>query len=175
MSVEKKLRISSHWIGLNTTWSISLRVLFKIHCDRWQVSWPEDGETGKQEDIIISMETPQWCAGARAAQMHSNVSQTERSILSFVEMYIWLYPAVSKETARYIVLPIAACSISNYLVFSSDFHLCFVKRSAWCLMPPTVASFIVLFISDWRQANTYRGVIRHSNILFFTSTLHAGA
>lgn len=31
------------------------------------------------------------------------------------------------------------------------------------------------FIADWRQANTYGGVIRHSNILFFTSTLHAGA
>lgn len=174
MSVEQSC------VSAATTGSISLPVLFKIHCDRWQVSWPEDAETGKQEDIIISMETAQWCAGARAAQMHSNVSQTERSILSFVEMYIWLYPAVSKETACYIVLPIAACSISNYLIFSSDFHLCFVKRSAWCLMtvrasPPTVASFIVLFISDWRQANTYGGVIRHSNILFFTSTLHAGA
>lgn len=71
--------ISCFWMSLNMTRSLRRRVLFKIHCGHWQVLWPKDGETGKQEDSLISMVTPQWCAGARATQMHSNASQARKA------------------------------------------------------------------------------------------------
>lgn len=83
----------------------------------------------------------------------------------------------SKESSHYIVLAITACFISNYLVFSADIQhlLCEmismvpndrVGLTAYSRLIHCIFTLIAV------RANTYRGVIRHGNTIFFWLTLH---
>lgn len=86
----------------------------------------------------------------------------------------------SKGSSRYIVLAITACFISNYPVFSLDIQHLLCEMIA---MAPndrvglTTYSLLIHCLSSLiaARANTYGGVIRRDNTIFFQRTLHAWA